>query len=92
MLSCNSRVCSFWTLEGVPNGRDPRLRNDLYCVGWDVKPYSTLMAATVVLLVVLVLVVVTHFRKMAKAFLIRNGKLRNLAYTFVTSLPPGLPS
>ena len=32
------------------------------------------------------------FRKMPKALLIRNGKLRNLAYTFVTSFPSGLPS
>ena len=51
------------------------------------------MPATVVLVLVLVLlVVVTRFRKMPKALLIRNGKLRNLAYTFVTSVPPGLPS
>ena len=48
------------------------------------------MATTVVL--VLVLVVVTRFRKMPKALLIHNGKLRNLAYTFVTSFPTDLPS
>ena len=47
---------------------------------------ASLIAATVVL------VLVTRFRKMPKAFLIRNGKLRNLAYTFVTSAPPGLTS
>ena len=29
-----------------------------------------------------------RFRKMPKALLIGNGKLRNLAYTFVTSFPP----
>ena len=40
---------------------------------------ASLMAATVVLLVVLV-GVVTRFRKMPKALLIRNGKLRNLAH------------
>ena len=51
---------------------------------------ASLIAATVVVL--LVVLVVTRFRKMPKAFLIRNGKLRNLAYTFVTSVPPGLPS
>ena len=39
-----------------------------------------------------VLLLVTPFRKMPKALLIRSGKLRNLAYTFVTSVPPGLPS
>jgi len=50
------------------------------------------MAATVVLVVVVVVLVVTGFRKMPKAFLTRNEKLRNIAYTFVTSLPPGLPS
>ena len=33
-----------------------------------------------------------RFRKMPKALLIRNGKLRNLAYTFVTSFPTDLPS
>ena len=50
------------------------------------------MATTVVLVVVL-LVVVTRFRKMPKALLIiRNGKLRNFAYTFVTSFPTDLPS
>ena len=52
---------------------------------------ASLMAATVVVLVV-VLGVVTCFRKMPKALLIRNGKLRNLAYTFGTSLPSGLLS
>ena len=31
--------------------------------------------------------VVTRFRKIPKALLIRNGKLRNFAYTFVTSFP-----
>ena len=46
------------------------------------------MPATVVL--VLVLLVVTVFEKMPKALLIHNGKLRNLAYTFMTSFPPGL--
>ena len=35
--------------------------------------------------IVLVLVVVTRFRIMPKALLIRNGKLRNFAHTFVTS-------
>jgi len=49
------------------------------------------MAATVVVLVV-VLVDVTRFRKMPKALLIRNAKLGNLAYTFVTSFPTDLPS
>jgi len=53
---------------------------------------ASLIATRVVLLVLLLVVVVTPIRKMPKAFLIRNGKLRNLAYTFVTSLPPGLPS
>ena len=52
---------------------------------------ASLTPATVVLVLVVVLVV-TRFRKMPKASLIRNGKLRNLAYTFVTSVPPGLPS
>ena len=33
-----------------------------------------------------------RFRKMPKALLIRYGKLRNLAYTFVTSFPTDLPS
>ena len=32
------------------------------------------------------------FQKMPKALLIRNGKVRNLAYTFMTSFPPGLLS
>ena len=54
---------------------------------WKASP----MAATVVVLVVVLVGVVTRFRKMPKALLIRNGKLRNLAYTFVTSLPSGLP-
>ena len=49
------------------------------------------MATTVVVVVVLVLVV-TVFEKMPKALLIRNIKLRNLAYTFVTSFPTDLPS
>ena len=52
---------------------------------------ASLIAATVVLVVVVVLVV-THFRKMPKALLIRNGKSRNFAYTFVTSFPTDLPS
>ena len=51
---------------------------------------ASLTATRVVLLVLLL--VVTPIRKMPKALLIRNGKLRNLAYTFMTSLPPGLPS
>ena len=33
-----------------------------------------------------------RFRKMPTALLIRNGKLRNFAYTFVTSFPTDLPS
>ena len=33
-----------------------------------------------------------RFQKIPKALLIRNGKLRNLAYTFVTSFPTDLPS
>ena len=55
-------------------------------------PEGSLRPTTVVLLVVLVLGVVTRFRKMLKALLIRNGKLRNFAYTFVTSFPTDLPS
>ena len=50
------------------------------------------MAATVVVLVVVLVDVVTRFRKMPKALLIWNGKLRNLAYTFVTSFLTDLPS
>ena len=50
---------------------------------------SSLIATTVVLVLVLV---VTPIRKMPKALLIRNGKLRNFAYTFVTSFPTDLPS
>ena len=42
--------------------------------------------------VVVVLLVVTLFEKMPKALLIRNGKLPNFAYTFVTSFPTDLPS
>ena len=56
---------------------------------------GSLSATTVVLVLVLVLLtegVVTRFRKMPKALLIRNGKLRNFAYTFVTSFPTDLPS
>ena len=45
------------------------------------------LSATTVVLVLLLLGVVTRFRKMPKALLIRNGKLRNFAYTFVTSFP-----
>ena len=52
-------------------------------------PEGSLSATTVVLVVV---VVVTRFRRMPKALLIRNGKLRNFAYTFVTSFPTDLPS
>ena len=56
-------------------------------------PKGSLSATTVVLLVLLlVVVVVTRFRKIRKASLIRNGKLRSLAYTFVTSFPTDLPS
>ena len=39
---------------------------------------ASLTPATVVLVLVVVLVI-TRFRKMPKALLIRNGKLRNLA-------------
>ena len=46
---------------------------------------GSLMATTVVL-------VVTFFEKMPKALLIRNGKLRNFAHSFVTSFPTDLPS
>ena len=45
---------------------------------------ASLIATRVVLVVV---VVVTPIRKMPKALLISNGKLRNFAYTFVTSFP-----
>ena len=56
-------------------------------------PEGSLRPTTVVLLVfVLVLGVVTRFHKMPKALLIRNGKLRNFAYTFATSFPTDLPS
>ena len=48
---------------------------------------ASLIATTVVLVVV-----VTRFRKMPKALLIRNGKLRNFAYTLVISFPTDLPS
>ena len=54
-------------------------------------PEGSLSATTVVLLLVVVLVV-TRFRKMPKALLICNVKLRNFAYTFVTSFPTDLPS
>ena len=47
---------------------------------------ASLIATTVVL------VVVIRFRKMPKALLIRNGKSRNFAYTFMTSFPTDLPS
>ena len=50
-------------------------------------PEGSLNATTVV-----VLVVVTRFRKMRKALLIRNGKLRNFTNTFVASFPTDLPS
>ena len=48
-------------------------------------PEGSLSATTVIL-------VVTRFRKMPKALLIHNGKLRNFPYTFVTSFPTDLPS
>ena len=48
------------------------------------------LSATMVVLVLLV--VVTHFRKMPKALLISNGKLRNFAYTFMTLFPTDLQS
>ena len=51
---------------------------------------ASLITTTVVL--VLVLLVVTPIRKMPKALLIRNGKLQNFAYTFVTSFPADLLS
>ena len=47
---------------------------------------------TAVVLLLVVVGVVTRFRKMPKAFLIRNGKLRNFAHTFVTSFPTDPPS
>jgi len=50
-------------------------------------PEGSLSATTVVLVV---LVVVTRFRKMPTALLIRNGKLRNFANTFVTLFPTDL--
>ena len=53
-------------------------------------PGRSLMPTTVVLL--LVRCCCYRFRKMPKALLIHNGKLRNLAYTFVTSFPTDLPS
>ena len=52
---------------------------------------ASLIATTVVLVLVLG-GVVSRFRKMPKALLIRNGKLRNLAYTFVASFPTDLSS
>ena len=56
-------------------------------------PEGSLSATTVVLVLVLLTGgVVTRFRKMPKALLIRNGKLHNFAYTFVTSFPTDLPS
>ena len=57
-----------------------------------VRRWKASLIATLVVVVLVLLLLVTRFRKMPKALLIRNGKLRNLAYTFVTSLPPGLPS
>ena len=56
-----------------------------------VRRWKASLIATRVVLVVVVVLVVTPIRKMPKALLIRNGKLRNLAYTFMTSFPPGLP-
>ena len=53
---------------------------------------ASLIATTVVLLVLVLVHVVTPIRKMPKALLICNGKLRNFAYTFVTSFPTNLPS
>ena len=55
-------------------------------------PEGSLSATTVDLVLVLLTggVVVTRFRKMPKALC--NGKLRNFAYTFVTSFPTDLPS
>ena len=50
---------------------------------------ASLIATTVV---VVLLLLVTPVRKMPKALLMRNGKLRNLAYTFVISFPTDLPS
>ena len=40
----------------------------------------------------MVVVLVVALSKMPKALLILNGNLRNLAYTFVTSFLPDLPS
>ena len=53
---------------------------------------ASLIATRVVVVLLVVVLVVTPIQKMPKALLIRNGKLRNLAYTFMTSFPPGLPS
>jgi len=44
------------------------------------------------LVVVVLLVVVISSVKIPKAFLIRSGAQRNVAYTFTLTFPTGLPS
>ena len=68
------------------------VKNQLHPVPIFGRWKGSLIATTVVLLVVVTGGVVTSFRKMPKALLIRNGKLRNFAYTFVTSFRTDLPS
>ena len=58
---------------------------DLYSIFLD--PEGSLSDTTVVLVLV-----VTRFRKMPKALLIRDGKLQSVAYTLVKSFPTDLPS
>ena len=71
--------------EKTSTSRLPQETYDMLSCASFLDPEGSLSATTVVLVLV-----VTRFRKMPKA--LRNGKLRNFAYTFVTSFPTDLPS
>ena len=55
-------------------------------------PYALRRLLQLVVVLLVLVGAVARFRKMPTALLIRNGKLRNFAYTFVTSFRTDLPS
>jgi len=77
VLLCRWPSITEWEVHITAQGPAPRLRNDLYCVEWDVKLYYN----TLLLLTVLVIILRLETYRLCVGFVAAIVFIENLYFT-----------